>query len=350
LENTLAGDRIPAWQREAIGPVSLAQVMDEVDSQVAAGDVTHLRPLPTGFTPLDDVLNGGLRAGELLIIGGPHGVGKTIWGLQVARNVARSDGSAAALYVCYEHDRAHLMSRLMCLESAELGHKGDALTLRKLAQLSLDAPPGAGLSGILRRVPRYGAILDAMASYAPRMLLAKGSGDYSTLDQVRDWTQEALAAASGRVLLVVDYLQKIPVDRTAMGPETEVTTRLAHGLKDLAMSLQIPVIAIAASDRPGLKAKRMRLADLRGSSALQYEADIGLILNNKYTIVSREHMVYNLMQAETMRSWVVLSVEKNRAGIHAVDMEYALDAAHFRIVPQGGFVRERLVDEKVTLE
>jgi hypothetical protein len=51
-----------------------------------------------------------------------------------------------------------------------------------------------------------------------------------------------------------------------------------------------------------------------------------------------------------MRNWVVLSVEKNRAGRNAIDMEYALDAAHFRIVPTGGFVRERLVDQKVILE
>jgi hypothetical protein len=44
-----------------------------------------------------------------------------------------------------------------------------------------------------------------------------------------------------------------------------------------------------------------------------------------------------------------MSVEKNRAGRNAVDMEFPLDAAHFRIVPKGDFVRERLVDEKVTL-
>jgi replicative DNA helicase len=65
--------------------------------------------------------------------------------------------------------------------------------------------------------------------------------------------------------------------------------------------------------------------------------------------VSREHLVYNPTQAESMRNWVVMSVEKNRAGRNAVDMEYALDAAHFRIVSTGSFVRERLVDEKVTL-
>jgi hypothetical protein len=116
------------------------------------------------------------------------------------------------------------------------------------------------------------------------------------------------------------------------------------------MKLGIQVIAIAASDRPGLKAKRMRLHDLRGSSALQYEADIGLILNNKFAIVSREHMVYDPAHADAMRGWVVMTVEKNRAGRNAVDMEYPLDAAHFRFVCKGRFVRERLVDEKVIME
>jgi hypothetical protein len=45
-----------------------------------------------------------------------------------------------------------------------------------------------------------------------------------------------------------------------------------------------------------------------------------------------------------------MSVEKNRAGRNAVDMQYVLQAAQFRMVPTGDFVRERLVDEKVILE
>jgi hypothetical protein len=81
------------------------------------------------------------------------------------------------------------------------------------------------------------------------------------------------------------------------------------------------VVAIAASDRAGLKAKRMRLTDMRGSSAVQYEADIGLIINNKYAIISREHLVYNPTEAEKMRNSVVMTVEKNRAGRNAVGGE-----------------------------
>lgn len=340
-------DRAAALNREAAGPLTLAEVLEEVERQVETGGVERLRPIATGFHPLDEILNGGLRPGELLVIGGPVGVGKTIWGLQAARNAVVADPANHALVVCYEHDRTHLFQRLLCLESAEHGLRDEALTLRKLADLSLR---GRGLLAQLRQVPRYAGLLDAMGAYADRLALAQASGEHSTLEHVRSWVQDELAAGANRLLVVVDYLQKIPVRGIALEPEAEATTFLTQALKEMAMALGVQVIAIAASDRTGLKARRMRLHDLRGSSALQYEADVGLVLNNKFAILSREHMIYNPAQAETMRNWVVVSVEKNRAGRNAVDMEFQLDAAHFRIVPQGDFVRDRLVDEKITLE
>lgn len=340
---------ISRWELEASGPATLAQVMADVEEQGATSGTAHLRPLATGFNPLDDVLNGGLRRGDLLLIGGSYGVGKTIFALQVARNAVLSDDSTWALYVCYEHDRAHMMQRLMCLESAERGYGTDALTLRKLGQMTLDVQDGRGLMSRLRRLPRYGALLDTMEAYAERLVLVKASGDTSTLANVRRWTQETIAAGAERLLLVVDYLQKIPVDWSMVQPETEVTTYLTQGLKEIAMAEGIRVLAIAASDRPGLQAKRMRLSHLRGSSALQYEADIGIILNSKFSIVSRAHLVHNLNKAESMRNWVVMTIEKNRSGRNAVDMEYQLDGQHFRIVPSGRVVRERLVDERLVL-
>lgn len=335
---------------DALGPATLAQVIADLEREMSRDDVAHLQPLGTGFMPLDEVLNGGLRPGELMVIGGPFGVGKTIWGLQVARNVVLNNHGCRAVYVCYEHDRAHLASRLLCMESAERGQGDEALTLSRVAKLTFNTTDGGGLVSKLRRMPRYAPLVETMESYADRLVLIRASGDHSTLTEIRRWMEEVAADHPAQLLLVVDYLQKIPVDWATLQPETEVTTFLVQGLKEMAMSMGLRVIAIAASDRVGLKSRRMRLADLRGSSAVQYEADIGVILNNKFAIVSREHMIYNPAQAQSMRNWVVMSVEKNRAGRNAVDMEYALDAAHFRIVPEGDFVRERLVDEKITLE
>ena len=137
--------------------------------------------------------------------------------------------------------------------------------------------------------------------YAERLYLVKASGRHSTLDRIAD-AAVTLARRSPASLLVVDYLQKIPVDSAALERETEATTFLAQGLKDLALETGLRIVAIAALDHEGLRQKRMRLADLRGSSALQYEADVGLIFNNKYDIVSREHLVYNERQAPDLQA------------------------------------------------
>src|SRR5207244_302448 len=68
------------------------------------------------LTPLDRLLGGGLRPGELMLIGGAQGTGKTTMALQMARNIAAS-GQAYVLYVNFEHDDADMLNRLIAMES-----------------------------------------------------------------------------------------------------------------------------------------------------------------------------------------------------------------------------------------
>jgi replicative DNA helicase len=335
---------------ESSSPATLSRIMEEEEQQEAQGAGSRLKAMPTGFIPLDDVLNGGIRPGDLAIISGGFGVGKTIMALQIAHNVIQSTEDAIALYVCFEHSRFHLLSRLLCLESSAQGYENQALTLRRLNELSLTVQGNKGIISLLRTMPRYAPLMSVIDKYASRLYLVKASGESTTLDQIRDWVQELWATGAHQVFLVVDYMQKIQIGRGFSELEADATTTfLAQGLKQMAMDTNTQVLAVVAADRTGLKSKRMRLTDLRGSSAIQYEADIGLVLNNKFNIVSREHLVYNITHAEEMRNSVVVSVEKNRAGINAVDLEFQLDAAHFRIEPRGDFVQDRLIDDKVVL-
>src|SRR5918994_1253907 len=66
---------------------------------------------PTDFDVLDDVLAGGIRQGEILLLGGKPGVGKTIASLQWARSMAQR--GIVAVYVCFEHDDVTLVTRLL---------------------------------------------------------------------------------------------------------------------------------------------------------------------------------------------------------------------------------------------
>ena len=70
-------------------------------------------------------------------------------------------------------------------------------------------------------------------------------------------------------------------------------TRVAEGLKELALHGNIAVLAIAAADREGLGTPRLRLHHLRGSTSLAYEADLAILLNDKHRIVSKMHLTYD---------------------------------------------------------
>ena len=94
----------------------------------------------------------------------------------------------------------------------------------------------------------------------------------------------------------------------------------------------------------------MRVHDLRGSSALAYEADTVLMLNNKYDVVARHHLVYDAGNIERFRHWAVLSIEKNRSGLTGVDMEFPKRFDQSRFDIKGQVVREKLMDERVFTE
>ena len=99
-----------------IEPRSATQVLSTLAGKVAEGDVTQYQPVPLGFTPLDKSIGGGLRAGEMLLIGGAQGTGKTTMAVQMARNIVMS-GLASVLYICFEHDEEYLLNRIIAQES-----------------------------------------------------------------------------------------------------------------------------------------------------------------------------------------------------------------------------------------
>ena len=154
-------------------------------------------------------------------------------------------------------------------------------------------------------------------------------------------------ATGGNVTVFVDYLQKIAVHPERPRDENDKVTIIVEGLKDIALSLDVPVWSIVAADREGLKSKRIHLYHLRGSSALDYESDIALIMNNKYQILAKDHVSFNPYTAKQYRNWVVWTVEKNRAGRAMMDIEFELHAQNFAFNPRGQQVKQQLIDDKI---
>jgi replicative DNA helicase len=293
-------------------------------------------PRPTGFRLLDDVLRGGFHPGELVLVGGRPGIGKTVAALQWARSCARE--GLDVLYVCFEHSPEALLGRLLALELGYLARPdeiGDLTTLRDLTQeITLGAAPMRALTATPLGEEAHGHV----ASYGVHLHLVEATSATGT-DEIAE-----LAHRTDPALVIVDYLQKV-AQPPSLVDDNERTTRVVEALKETAIRMQLPVVALAAADREGLTARRMRLHHLRGSTALAHEPDVVILLNDKSVAVSKSHLAYDPVRADQYRQLVVFSIEKNRSGPASVDLEFRKDFASFRFHPEGAFLAEKLVDD-----
>jgi replicative DNA helicase len=344
----------PTWKLEAgegtLNPRSALDVLTNLNERIASGQVEEFMPIATGFVPMDKTIGGGLRPGELMLIGGAQGQGKTTMALQMARNMAAS-GQATVLYVCFEHEEEYLMQRLIAMESAlsHLPQKSGAVKIQDVKKEVLGSYTAAAETGQRAKLgtnPRLRPSLERIARYGSNLYLLRGTATASTVDNIRRLVAQYRGEEERRLVLFVDYLQKVPV-LPEPSDEAEKVTRIVSGLKDIALAEGVPVVAIVAADREGLKAKRLRNHHLRGSSAINYESDIILILNDKYHIVAKVNIEFNPYQAQRYRDWVVASVEKNRGGQDNVDLEYEKLFEYSCFDPTGRITAEKLIEERL---
>jgi replicative DNA helicase len=336
----------PTW---SMAPRSAREVIAELDDRVVSGRVSAYEPIPLGFMPLDRALGGGVRPGELVLVGGAQGTGKTTMALQMARNVALA-GDANVLYLCFEHEEDYLLNRLVAMESLleHLPNIADAVKIQDVRREIL----GTGKGGTTKATPMSGSellrpALEQLERYDDRLFLLRGSQTASTVDNIRELVRvHRRLDPNRRLLLFVDYLQKVP-QIPEPATEEEKVTFVVNGLKDVALSEEIPVIAIVAADKEGLKASRLRNHHLRGSSAINYEADVIVILNEKYHIVAKVNIEFNPYQAQRFRDWIVVTLEKNRGGVDNLDLEFEKHFAYAAFDPEGRPVLEKLIEERL---
>jgi len=294
---------------------------DRVDRPEADVHPTRFR---TGMFPLDEVLGSGFRPQDLVLISGRPGAGKTIMALQWARAVAQQ--GANAIYVCFEHSPESLLERFAALEAVS-------------AQRETRTPPRGSLAP---SESRLADTLDRAAAYGRRLSFAAGSGRDTNLDAIERLIDRD---AEGNTVLFVDYLQKIPTERGRFSSEDDRTAYLVESLKDIALRRNIAVVGVVAAERDALRERRLRMHHMRGSSALMYEADIAIVLNEKHRAVSKTHLAYDAVRAESAKRQIVLSLEKNRNGVADVDLDFTKDFANYSIDPAGTFLAEDLVDD-----
>jgi replicative DNA helicase len=337
--------------RHSLAPRAAHDVLIEMHQKTVDGRAVSARPVPLGFDPLDKLLGGGIRPGDLMLIGGAPGAGKTTFALQAGRSIA-AGGQATCLYLCYEHDEDYLATRLVSLESTGsrpgVGFERNGLGYAETRQLVVNSGQSqGGLWQVFAGHPNLVAALERIERYGSRLLLQKASGIRTDVAAINDLVRELRRTSASPLVVVVDFLQKVP-----SFPETEDegqrVTRIVQGLKDLALSTEVGIIAIVAAEKESLDGRRLRAHHFRGSSALVYEADVILVFNSKYNIITKTSIEYNLHKAQDFHNWVVCTLEKNRSGRDLLDLEFRKRFEYACFDPQGAIVEDKLIGDRVT--
>lgn len=258
--------------------------------------------LPTGIRALDKLVI-GLEPGELIILAGRPGMGKTAFLVSLALNFAQRGDPVLAFSL--EMTGAPLGQRAMsalCFDSqsaVEYREIRRATGLSDQNMASLYAAAGR-LDGIPFQIEQQGGLSIAQIASRARRWQAKLAQDEKRLG-----------------LLAIDHIGLVSPNVRQSNREREVA-EISKALKTLAKELNVPILALSQLSRQveTRQDKRPQLSDLRESGSIEQDADIVIgLFREAYYLEGRP----DLSDQERMRLYETLRqveaiVLKNRQG------------------------------------
>ena len=235
----------------------IKDILSDVYEQVASlyEKKSGITGIATGFVDLDKKTS-GLQNSDLIIIASRPGMGKTSFGLGIARNVAMKEKLPVAIF-SLEMSKQQIAQRLMCSESR--------IDLQRLRSGNLRDDEWPKLARAIENLAEGKIYIDDAA--------------FLTIMDLRSRAR-MLASSYGIKLLIVDYLQLMQSGMNFKENRVLEITEISRNLKSIAKELKIPVVAISQLSREVEKRdkKRPLLADLRESGAIEQDADLVMFI------------------------------------------------------------------------
>ena len=268
--------------------------------------------IPTGFTALDSILEGGLYEG-LYIMGAISSLGKTTLVTQIADQIAEAGGDV--LIFSLEMARSEIMaksiSRLTMLDV--LQNNGDiknAKTTRGITTGSRYAKYSREENELIQRA------ITAYGEYANHIYIHEGVGDIGA-DQIRETVKQHILFTGKKPVIIIDYLQILaPADIRATDKQN--TDKAVLELKRISRDYKLPVIGISSFNRASYK-EEVTMEAYKESGAIEYSSDVLIGLQLKGA--GKKDFNANEAKQKNPRE-VELVVLKNRNGATGKKVEY----------------------------
>jgi replicative DNA helicase len=233
------------------GFVALSHVFHVTLEELEERPGSTLIGIPTGFTDLDRITH-GLNKGNLIIIAGRPGMGKTSIALNMAQHVAIRERKTVGVF-SLEMSQQELALRILCSEAD--------VSFSRLRSGTLSTQQWTRVHSVVRATSDVPLYIDDSPNPTLLEIASKA---------------RRLKAEKGLALVILDYLQLMQAGGKYENRNLEIAA-ISRGLKQLAKELELPVIALSqlsrAPERRGSD-HRPQLSDLRESGSIEQDADL----------------------------------------------------------------------------
>lgn len=260
--------------------------------------------VPSGFVRLDS-MTGGFQKSDFIIIAARPSQGKTALALNIAHHVAVDKGLPVAIF-SIEMSKDSIAQRMICAAAMADVHK-----VR---------------TGFLPR-NRWSDLMREMSRLGDSPLFIDDSSGLTITEmrmKARRLATELKRQGKDLGLIIIDYIQLINSSTRKESRQQEVS-EISRRVKDLARTLDVPVIALSQLSRKSEDSKRTDnrpvLSDLRDSGSLEQDADL-------VALIHREE--YYKRDDPSLKGQAELIVAKHRNGpVGTVSLNFISEYTRF---------------------
>ncbi len=305
----------------------------ELDAESNAAYIERLKkdfsktpePIPTGFTYLDDLLDGGLLAG-LYFIGGVSSSGKTALSMQIIDQVAKAGGDC--LVFAAEMSRADLIARSISRETVlNSADRFSFFTQREVQAGYKFCEYSEG------RLDNLDNAYKAYQEYAGRITIYENKGDNMKPSRIRQKIERYCKLTGSRPLILIDYLQILTPENDRQDVRFCIDDTI-RALKGISTEFSLPIIVISSLNRDNYTMP-LNFAAFKESGNIEYAADY--LLGLQFSVVhsldqAKGKQAENLEILAQEKNKPIRDVEitilKQRGGKSAGSVRFSYDARH----------------------
>lgn len=252
-------------QKEAYLKNSTAHYLQSFVNGIA--DSVDTPYIPTGFSKLDSVLDGGLYEG-LYIVGAISSLGKTTIITQIADQIAQA--GTDVLIFSLEMARAEIMAKSISRHTLQ--------SVLKSGEDIRNAKTARGITTGKRYIDYSQTERDLINSsimeyskYAQNIYISEGVGDIGA-EQIRETVKKHILFTGKTPVVIIDYLQ-ILAPYSERATDKQNTDKAVMELKRISRDYKTPVIGISSFNRANYK-EAVTMEAFKESGAIEYSSDI----------------------------------------------------------------------------